>query len=48
MEEDKMKIAVVTDSTANITPEEATKNNSKAVPIPFSVDGQNFREGVDM
>ena len=48
MEEDKMKIAVVTDSTANITPEEATKNNIKVVPIPFSVDGQNFREGVDI
>ena len=43
-----MKIAVVTDSTANITPEEAAKNNIHVVPIPFSIDGQNFREGVDI
>ncbi|MGM9891750.1 DegV family protein [Limosilactobacillus sp.] len=43
-----MKIAVVTDSTANITPEEAANNNIKVVPIPFTVDGQNFREGVDI
>lgn len=43
-----MKIAVVTDSTANITPEEAANNDIRVVPIPFSVDGQNFREGVDI
>ena len=43
-----MKIAVVTDSTANITPEEAAKNNIHVVPIPFSIDGKNFREGVDI
>lgn len=43
-----MKIAVVTDSTANITPEEAAKNDIRVVPIPFTVDGQNFREGVDI
>lgn len=43
-----MKIAVVTDSTANITPEEAAKNDIQVVPIPFTVDGQDFHEGVDI
>lgn len=48
LEEDKMKIAVVTDSTATITPEEAAQNDIHVVPIPFTIDGQTFREGVDI
>ncbi|MDO4903004.1 MAG: DegV family protein [Limosilactobacillus sp.] len=43
-----MKIAVVTDSTANITPEEAAQHDIHVVPIPFTIDGQTFREGVDI
>lgn len=43
-----MKIAVVTDSTAYLTPEEAATNHIHVVPIPFVVDGKSYREGVDI
>lgn len=43
-----MKIAVVTDSTAYLTPEEAAANNIHVVPIPVTLDGQTYREGVDI
>lgn len=43
-----MKIAVVTDSTAYLTPEEAAANHIHIVPIPISLDGQTYREGVDI
>lgn len=43
-----MKIAVVTDSTAYLTPEEAAANNIHIVPIPINLDGQTYREGVDI
>lgn len=43
-----MKIAVVTDSTAYLTPEEAAANHIHVVPIPFVVDGKSYREGVDI
>ena len=42
-----MKIAVVTDSTAYLSPEEAA-NNIHVVPIPVTLDGQTYREGVDI
>ena len=45
---DKMKIAVVTDSTAYLSPEEAAANNIHVVPIPVTLDGQTYREGVDI
>lgn len=41
-----MKIAVVTDSTAYLSPEEAAANNIHVVPIPVTLDGQTYREGV--
>lgn len=43
-----MKIAVVTDSTAYLTPKEVAANNIHVVPIPFTIDGKNYREGVDI
>lgn len=43
-----MKIAVVTDSTAYLTDEEARENNIRIVPIPLIIDGQSYREGVDI
>lgn len=43
-----MKIAVVTDSTAYLTDEEARENNIRVVPIPLIIDGQSYREGVDI
>lgn len=46
--DDKMKIAVVTDSTAYLTPAEVAANHIYVVPIPFVVDGKSFREGVDI
>lgn len=43
-----MKIAVVTDSTAYLTPEEAAANNIHVVPIPFTLNGKSYQEGVDI
>lgn len=43
-----MKIAVVTDSTAYLSAEQVKENNIHVVPIPFTVDGQTYREGVDI
>ena len=43
-----MKIAVVTDSTAYLTPQEAAENQITVVPIPLVIDGQSYQEGVDI
>lgn len=43
-----MKIAVVTDSTAYLTKEEQEKYNIHVVSIPLTIDGQSYREGVDI
>lgn len=43
-----MKIAVVTDSTAYLTSEEARENDIRVVPIPLIIDGQSYREGIDI
>lgn len=43
-----MKIAVVTDSTAYLTAKEVAENHIHVVPIPLMIDGQSFREGVDI
>lgn len=43
-----MKIAVVTDSTAYLTDEEVAENDIKVVPIPVVIDGQSYREGIDI
>lgn len=43
-----MRIAVVTDSTAYLTAEEAKANNIYVVPVPVMIDGQTYNEGVDI
>lgn len=43
-----MKIAVVTDSTAYLSPEEVAANDIHVVPIPVMLDGQTYREEIDI
>ncbi|RRK10851.1 DegV family protein [Lactiplantibacillus garii] len=43
-----MKIAVVTDSTSYLTPQEVADNNIHVVPIPVIIDGKVYQEGVDI
>jgi DegV family protein with EDD domain len=43
-----MKIAVVTDSTAYLTPEQIRENDIHVVPIPVVLDGEVYDEGVDI
>lgn len=43
-----MKIAVVTDSTAYLTEQEAQQYNIKVVPIPVIIDGRSYDEGIDL
>lgn len=43
-----MKIAVVTDSTAYLSNEEVAANGIKVAPIPVIIDGQSYREGIDI
>ncbi|KRN88835.1 DegV family protein [Ligilactobacillus ceti] len=43
-----MKIAVVTDSTAYLTQEQAEKYNIHVVPMPFVLDGETYEEGVNI
>lgn len=43
-----MKIAVVTDSTASLTPEEVAEHNIHVVAIPLNIDGKDYEEGKDI
>ena len=43
-----MEIAVVTDSTCYLTKEEIAANNIHVVPIPFTLNGKTYKEGVDI
>lgn len=43
-----MKIAVVTDSTAYLSPKQIEKYNIHIVPIPVIIDGKTYQEGVDI
>ncbi len=43
-----MKIAVVTDSTAYLSPAQVKDNNIKIVPIPVILDGSVYDEGKDI
>ncbi|MCM0582871.1 DegV family protein [Weissella diestrammenae] len=43
-----MKIAIVTDSTATITKEEAAQYGIKVIPIPIILDGKVYKEGQDL
>lgn len=42
------KIAIVTDSTAYLTQEQAAENNITVVPIPVILDGNVYDEGKDI
>lgn len=43
-----MKIAVVTDSTAYLSPKQLEKYNIHVIPIPVIIDGKSYQEGVDI
>jgi len=43
-----MKIAIVTDSTAYLSPEQVAENNIHVVPIPVILDGTVYDEGKDI
>ncbi|MGD9155061.1 MAG: DegV family protein [Bacillota bacterium] len=43
-----MKIGIVTDSTADLPPELITKYGIAVVPLTVSLQGQEFRDGVDL
>ncbi|GHV96945.1 hypothetical protein lacNasYZ03_14840 [Lactobacillus nasalidis] len=43
-----MKIALVTDSTANFSAAEIEKYNINVIPIPIYIDGKEYLEGVDI
>ncbi len=42
------KVGVVTDSNSGITQEEASRLGIRVLPMTFYIDGQLFREGVDL
>ncbi|QNQ82277.1 DegV family protein [Lactobacillus sp. PV037] len=43
-----MKIAVVTDSTSDVTIQEAKENDITVVPIPVIIDGKTYLDKVDI
>ena len=43
-----MRTAVVTDSTAYITPEERSRLNIRMIPLSVNIAGQLFAEEVDI
>ena len=43
-----MKIAIVTDSTSGITAEEARQLGVFVLPMPVTIDGREYLEGVDL
>ena len=42
------KIAVVTDSNSGITQEEAQKMGIYVLPMPFTIDGKEYFEGISL
>lgn len=42
------KIAVITDSNAHITPQEAEKLGISVVPMPFTIGEETFYEGINL
>ena len=42
------KIAVITDSNAHITPQEAEKLGISVVPMPFTISDETFYEGIKL
>ena len=48
MEKKISKIAVITDSNAHITPQEAEKLGISVVPMPFMIGDETFYEGITL
>ena len=48
MEKKMSKIAVITDSNAHITPQEAEKLGISVVPMPFMIGDETFYEGITL
>lgn len=46
MEENVSRVAVVTDTNSGISPEEAERIGVTLIPMPFTVDGEEYFEGV--
>lgn len=44
----KAKVAVVTDSTACLTPEDKAKYNIKTIPLSVNWDGDTLKDGIDI
>ena len=42
------KIAIVTDTNSGFTPEETSTTEVHVIPMPFSIDGEEYLEGVDL
>ena len=43
-----MKIAIVTDTTSGLTPQEAKALGVWVLPMPVTIDGQEYLETVDL
>ena len=43
-----MKIALITDSTSDISPEEAKANDITVVPIPVIIGDKQYMDGIDI
>lgn len=41
------KIKIITDTAADITPADAQKYDIEILPIPITIDGKGYREGID-
>ena len=46
-EGDGMRTAIVADTNSGITPEEAAERGITLIPMPFLIDGAEYREGED-
>ena len=44
----KRKVAVVLDSTANLSPEMLAENNLETIPLNLIWSGESYRDGVDI
>ena len=42
-----MRTAIVADTNSGITPEEAAERGITLIPMPFLIDGAEYREGED-
>ena len=46
--EEKMKVAIVTDSNSGITPQEAKKLGVTVIPMPFLINDEEYFEDVNL